>query len=208
MTYNRNIPQPTDKLSKSQVDLLNNFGQLAVSFGIDHYTYDNQTQYNGMHYKSSYVEQESDPNPPLTVDDVYTKVVNGLGELFYQRGGSSPSVPVQITRGNPFPYANNYTPQSGGGPVGTDFDAGATFLAGGILIQYGTVNTNQLTVKYPLTFSSSPYMIQLTLNGTQSAGARIALSVINESSTTSFSYFLTTVNTSANYVNWLAIGPG
>lgn len=51
MTFNPNIPQPTDDLSDSQGDLLTNNGALDTSFGIDHYKFSDPTSSNGFHNK-------------------------------------------------------------------------------------------------------------------------------------------------------------
>ena len=209
MAYNKDIPQKTDKLSRSQLDLLNNFQQLNTSFDIDHYTYDNTTPSNGFHRKVSLVEQAADPTPTTGTDDLYTKItppITGLGELYYVRGGSV--TPIQMTSGSPFPYTNNYIPVGSVSPVGTDFTAGATFLPGGVLIQYGQVKTNQTTVKYPIPFSSSPYSLQLTLKCIQNSGSsRVGTTVSSQSSVTSFTYQLLTVDITKDFINWIAMGP-
>lgn len=47
--FNANIPQPTDLISDSQNDLLNNNKSLDGIFGIDHYPFSNTTQNKGFH---------------------------------------------------------------------------------------------------------------------------------------------------------------
>jgi hypothetical protein len=50
MPYNPAIPQPADFLNiTSQPGLLANFGQLNVSFGVDHYPFSDLTANNGFH---------------------------------------------------------------------------------------------------------------------------------------------------------------
>ena len=53
MSFNKNIPQPTDRLSQSQQDLLNNNLQLNTSFGVNHFPFDDLTADNG---KNNFVQ--------------------------------------------------------------------------------------------------------------------------------------------------------
>lgn len=99
MAYKNNIPQSTDFLSDSQLDLLNNFQQLDVSFGIDHYTYSNLTVDNGKHNKVT---------TPLILGGVHPTTLAAepkfyamqdsveLGVLQYSRGPSD-AVPSPVT---------------------------------------------------------------------------------------------------------------
>ncbi len=49
MSFNPNIPQPSDELSDSQGDILTNFSTSNTSFGIDHYPFADLTANNGKH---------------------------------------------------------------------------------------------------------------------------------------------------------------
>ena len=53
MPYNANIPQPNDRISASQAQILGNFTQLQVDFGIDHITY-NAAANVGKHAKITF----------------------------------------------------------------------------------------------------------------------------------------------------------
>jgi hypothetical protein len=99
MVFKNNIPQPTDNLSDSQVDLLNNNSQLDTSFGIDHYTFSNLTVNNGKHNQVT---------TPLIVGGVHPVTAASepkfyamqdyaaVGVLQYSRGGSD-AVPTPVT---------------------------------------------------------------------------------------------------------------
>lgn len=85
MTYNPSIPQPTDRMSDSQAQLLANFTQLNTIFDAEHITFNSATD-NGEHKKITM-------NAPLGADpglsdpkaSVYTKTVAGDSELFYEK---------------------------------------------------------------------------------------------------------------------------
>lgn len=209
-SYQPGIPTGFVNLDQDYQNIQNNFTQLDTTYKVDHVPLTQPTN-NGFHLKASLVEQIVDPIPPVGVDTLYTKVFGSpmAGELFYVRGGAG--TPIQMTSGDIFPYTNNYTPIRSPAvpPVGTAFSAGSTFLPGGFLMQYGTVDASKTTVIYPFLFSSAPFMIQLTLKGTQAgSSSRIALSVFSESNPSQFVYEITiTSGVTANYVNWLAIGP-
>lgn len=62
MPYTNNIPQPTDNLSASQADILENFSQLDIQYGSsgDHVAFTAGTN-NGKHKKATMVEQSPSP---------------------------------------------------------------------------------------------------------------------------------------------------
>lgn len=211
MSFNKNIPQPTDRLAKSQQDLLSNNLQLNTSFGINHYPFDDVTSNNGKHTYVQLVNRLLIP-PMLSAgeDTLYTKATTGQGELYFTRDNSG--VEVQMTNLNPFPYTNNYTPESGGGPVGLAFSAGTSFIAGGLLVQYGIVApaTDGIIVKYPYNFKSNgvdtlAYSIQLTF--AELVGAASVVSVGSGAGTTNKQFILRMAIATSARVFWIAIGP-
>ena len=64
MTYNPNIPQGSDDISVSQVDLLGNFGSLNTVYAVDHVAYDAMTNL-GKHNKVTFVRQSVTPPIPV-----------------------------------------------------------------------------------------------------------------------------------------------
>ncbi len=217
MPFNSSIPQANDRLAKSQQDLLGNNKQLDTSFGINHYAFSDVTSFNGMHKQCQLVEQPSAPNPVISTDSLYTFVTpQPLGELFFQRGsGGPPNTPIQLTNGDIFPLTNNYTPQAGGGPVGTKFNAGATFLPGGLFYQYGTFKAVLVlsaisgTIKFLRTFTNAASVV-VTISPickTTGTSDRRTISVKDGSiTTTQFQYNFDSA--SADYVGftWTAVG--
>jgi hypothetical protein len=193
MPFNPNIPQATDRLAKSQQDLLQNNQQLNTSFGINHYAFSDLTANNGMHKQCQLVEL-SNPAPVSGTDSVYCAVAGSpsLGELFYVRGGGG--TPIQMTSGN---ILNNGATE-----------IGYTFLPGGLLLQWGKIAPASTTVNFPTAFSAAPYNIQLSAVASQGSGARIILSLFSKTST-NFVYQITQAGTvTTALVLWMAIGPG
>lgn len=196
MVFNKNIPQPGDRLSQSQQDLLNNNLQLNTSFSVNHYAFDDQTVNNGMHHECQLVEQLANPNPIVGTDSLYTKVSGAIpkGELFYQRGTNGvPNTPIQLTFGDPLGLANGYT-----------------FLPGAILIQWGqttasgTGTRNILFAASNINFPTSCFHVFAQMETLP--GAAFAWGV-QSVSTTGFS--LRTVSTSipsGTPFSWFAIG--
>lgn len=108
MTFKNNIPQPTDNLSDSQVDLLNNMSQLDTSFGVDHYTFSDLTANNGFHNQITtpvYVATPSTglpPNSTATLAKMYGfQDSPNIGVINYSRGwdlvNMVPAVPTPLT---------------------------------------------------------------------------------------------------------------
>jgi hypothetical protein len=101
--YNPNIPQPTDRLNVSQTQLLQNFGQLDTSFGIDHYKFSDLTANNGFHNQVTtpgYVANPPTGLPPVTTNNPVMygfQVTAPLGILQFSRGPNN-AVPTPITQ--------------------------------------------------------------------------------------------------------------
>ena len=96
--YSPNIPQPTDVLAYSQLDMLNNFKEINNQYGLngdsnlnvgDHVEL-NETQDDriGLHKKTTLVVQGSDPSLSATESAMFCKNVT-QSELFYKRFGDA-----------------------------------------------------------------------------------------------------------------------
>ena len=98
--YNNAIPQPTDFLSVSQQDILNNFSQADISFGIDHYTFSDGTANNGKHNQVTTPIITGAAHPSTAADEpkfYAMKDSTNLGTLQYSRGPSD-AVTTPITK--------------------------------------------------------------------------------------------------------------
>lgn len=90
--YNPNIPQPTDRPSKSQSQILGNFGQANTIFGVDHVPFDDSTVANrGYHKKITIQNIGAAPVVPAGTCELYTEVdaQTGNQELFFKNSDSS-----------------------------------------------------------------------------------------------------------------------
>lgn len=102
MTFNPNIPNPTDLLSNSQPVLKTNNQALDNIFGIDHYKYSDLTVNKGFHNKVTtpiFVDSPPTGLPPVTTTNpvFYAfQQASNLGVLQFSRGPNN-SVPTPVT---------------------------------------------------------------------------------------------------------------
>lgn len=98
-SFNPSIPQPTDDLSDSQPEILDNFGQLDISFGIDHYTFSNQTSNNGKHNTVTTPIVAGSAHPTTAADEPRFYAMRDstpVGVIQYSRGPSD-AIPTPLT---------------------------------------------------------------------------------------------------------------
>ena len=95
MVYNPNIPQATDLISNSQVQILNNFSSIdstLLGFARNHYSLTDATN-GGLH---KLVVFPNSPTPPVltgTESAIYPKTVSGDQQLFFANAAGE----VQMT---------------------------------------------------------------------------------------------------------------
>lgn len=226
MAYQPNIPTGTVPLNQDYLNLQGNFSQLNITYGVDHVPLTDTTGIppagiTGMHtaihmVPVSTVASNAPNNQPINgytatpgAGQIFNAQINdGINTdeaLYFLSGGGRLT---QFTRNIlPGQFINNYTPQSGGGPVGVAFTAGSTFLPGGMLMQYGLrtgISTPSAgTVKFPFNFSSI-MGVQITpiLNGVP--GGAFSIGVRNVT-TTQFQYETVGSSTLTSFY-WTAIG--
>lgn len=139
MAYNPNIPQPTDILSQSQGDILDNFQAIDVWVDVDHVDFGSPDE--GKHNQVTFVVQGAQPTflageiglynflSPLTgVDELYITNQAGINTQL--------SASTLSTNANP---GNNIS--------------GWTYLPSGILLKWGNGTANGNT---PFTFPVGP----------------------------------------------------
>lgn len=103
MSYKANIPQPTDRISVSQNDLLHNFAALNTIFGFNHVTWDSVTN-NGKHTVVSLQRQTVAPTvgayPGNPIDGTDGAVygfnfsVTNRSELYYKNASTETAYPI------------------------------------------------------------------------------------------------------------------
>lgn len=89
MAYKNNIPQPTDALSQSQADMLNNFAAIQTLIDIDHVDFANSNQ--GQHNKVTFPVQGSAPSFAAGSVGLYNLAyaATSTNELFINRAAGS-----------------------------------------------------------------------------------------------------------------------
>jgi hypothetical protein len=126
MPYNANIPQPTDRISVSQGQILDNFAALQTSFGVNHVTYDAPSNI-GKHNVVTFPSQAAAPG-------LFAATEFGLYNMVYPRS----TVTELFVRRNNAPIGN-------GIPFTASFiNAGAvgyTMLPSGLQIKFGKLVT-------------------------------------------------------------------
>lgn len=99
-SYNPAVPQPSDILSDSQQDFLNNFTQLDTSFGIDHYTFSNGTADNGKHNQvtTPIISGSAHPTTSATENKFYAMQDSSNAGLIQYSRGISNATPTPVTK--------------------------------------------------------------------------------------------------------------
>ncbi len=202
MTFNPNIPRPTDLLSNSQGDLLANNGALNSTFSRNHIPLNVATN-NGKH---SFVELVfsnpvgSPPAPPLSSGGgtVYTKSVSSKAQLFFSPGSSGNQYQLTATdQANFSTFADNTT--------------GWTFLPGGLILQYGKDSISTIgsatTITFPYTFPSNVFSITFACINTQGNSPTANNIYVKDGSVTTSQF--KAINSSSGgttEIYWMAIG--
>jgi hypothetical protein len=206
MSFNPNIPRPTDLLSNSQADLLSNNTSLNTTFSKNHIPLNVATN-NGKH---TFVEMVNSSGLPagLVVNEgtLYTRSASSISNLYYTPDNSGNQ--YQLTRTNSAKFSTFATNTAYGG--GDIVSGGWTFLPGGMLFQYGVVNIQNspglTAVTYPLAFTNPAFMIQATAIVASSSGGDQTASIrINMGTTTGFNIGSTSSGNVTGF-SWMAIG--
>ncbi len=96
MTYNPDIPQPTDNPSQSQPLILDNFQELNDQYGIsgDHVEW-TASSGNGKHKRVTWIDQTASP-PTAGVNEVvaYSLTQSGITNPYYKRDNSATFYPL------------------------------------------------------------------------------------------------------------------
>lgn len=116
MVYKGNIPQPTDKLSASQPEILENYNQLGLLFAIDHASLTDATVANrGKHEQATLLHKAADASTAAGEGAIYT-VMDGTTQYLRYREESDGTVYNLATGGTDsivFAYATIHTTWGG-----------------------------------------------------------------------------------------------
>ena len=144
-TYTEDIPFEDNDPSTDQPDMKQNTNSIADILDVDMIGFGNVN--GGNHSRVTFVDQGSDPGSAATKLVLYSKSQASGSELFYQRDGVA--TPIQLTRNT----------------TGTNANGSYSYLAGGFLIQWGSVTAvnNSATVTFPLAFTAAPTSFTATV---------------------------------------------
>ncbi len=147
MTFNPNIPQPTDDLSDSQGQILTNFSSCNTSFGVNHYAFSDVTANNGKH---KFMQMPQQVAAPVTAGNELALVAidqSGETELCYRKPTNG--AVIQLTGVDVVSTQN-----------------GTTFLPGGMILKWGTftyANSTSTVVTFPIAFPNNCFSVQITV---------------------------------------------
>lgn len=204
MSFNPNIPLPTDFLSQSQQDILTNFQTSDTSQGVNHYQFSDVTANNGKH---KFLQMPENAAPTTAVDEgaVYTTVGSGPAEtnLWFRAedSGGGGGFEYQLTRVDAANSARF-------GKTSSTLPNGWTFLPGGLIYQWGRVlnpgSTGTVTfATNNISFPTTCFNLQLTSRHTDTNhSAFIAYTV--ELTNLIFRYRVSVSSTTELY--WVALG--
>lgn len=128
MAYNGNIPQPTDQMSQSQQDLLDNFTEINNFVNTDHGPFNGATQ--GQHVKVTL---------PNAAPPVFPNPNTDIG--FYNANGVTSTLPEGYVHKHIAGPANidvPFTESILGTNASPGLTSGWTYLPSGILLKWGT----------------------------------------------------------------------
>ena len=144
MTYEPNIPLSNDKISQSQVDLLQNFQQLNTRFGQDHVSFSTGTN-SGFHKQVTIpAVLPGDPVIATPGGVFYTKDVTGVTQAFFR----NQTTVTQLT-GLPQDLVSN----------------GSITFGAGLILKWGfqaSNGTKLLPVVFTTAFPANVFSIQVT----------------------------------------------
>lgn len=145
MTFDPKIPDAKDKLSKSQADLLANFGQLNTQFAVNHVAFDASTD-NGKHKTATFINQAAAPATLADEYAVFAQDDGGDSELYARPQLNAPS--YQVTKdGNLF---LGLLPV-----VAVNFDLAGTIQGSALNVSAGNVTIPGSAGSYLITFDTN-----------------------------------------------------
>lgn len=163
-SFLRNIPSGSVDLNIDYQNLQNNFNQSDTSFGVDHVAFSVPVN-NGYHTNIHSIPNSTttvNNNGPTNYPPTPPTATGGFGQVWSAQindGLSTDEALYWISGGNKsIQLTSNMVP---------DLDVGGngkTFMAGGLIVQWGFVNTPATSTFTTLTFSSNAHNIAFPKN--------------------------------------------
>ena len=192
--YNNNIPQPSDRPSDSQDDLLQNFQALKVFLDRNHVAIIDPTT-NTSEGKHRFLQMPEQVAVPSTADNegaLYVKEANGRSSLYFRQ--EKDGTEIQMTKQAPIKSAT-----------------GESFLPGGIIYKWGSTNfaaSTSQAVSFTGASFSAIYQVVATLARQSGSGTLDRKFNINDPTTAGFTGYVESAfsNGTTAKIVWVAIG--
>lgn len=190
--YNRDIPFATDSPAQDQPDMQENTNSIDNILAIDHISFNLS---NGGYHNVVHLTSQPPPATVPTIGEVYSTTTNDgitTSELFF----------FQNSAGNISQLTRNFTPIN----PAVNFGNGATVLAGGFILNYGTATQNTGgTVNFVRPFPFNVFSVVCTILENNNNRHFIQVKTANLTGFTVASRD-SSGNDEANTFSWIAIG--
>lgn len=187
MSYNPNIPQPTDELVDSQADILANFQEIETFVSVNHYDFASPNE--GKHKFVTMPVQSASPGTALGEVALFSKNnIAGVPQLWLQKQNIAPGG-----------TAIDFTTAT------VTLTQGGTNLPSGVVLKWGQGATvaNVQTVTFTTSFPTALLSIQVT--PAIAVGAAIYYGDINVTAYSATAFSVYSEGAAQNYC-WFAIG--
>lgn len=194
------IPNAPNDPADDQPKIKDNFANINSLFNVNHYLPGSVN--NGKHEKVEMPTAGTKPPSGLVASEatLYGKSANGASQVFFTPDTTNDE--YQLTRAITASFAKFSTNTALASANG---NGGWTFLPGGMLLQYGSFNPNtSINVSFPISFTGTPYSVQLTGSADNNSTFRAAVSTGSLSS--SGFTFEGSVSSHWNPIYFVAIG--
>lgn len=190
MAWTANIPQPNDRLSVSQGQLLGNCQRSDAVMAFDHYPFSDVTANAGFH-KSVRFPAGAAVATDLDVCALYAKTVGTRTQIFFRQDTDGAATEIQMTGRDPIRAQN-----------------GCTFLPGNMLLQWGhgtfPAGDNTVPIAFPVAFSAAAYSVVATRHSSNSDNRTLS---IEPGSTGAANVTFRRRHDDNPTFTWIAIGP-
>lgn len=195
MAYIPGKPAANDIPAQSQSILQTNSTEINTQFGYDHFAFDSVSN-NGKHHQCT-LHTEATPSNATGASDI-ALFCNPSLQLTFARpsGGSTIAMTTSVD-----PYNGNSS--------GNDVNRGASWLALGMMIQWGTrtgLGVGEFPVVFGTAFSITAFSVILQVQAGTSSTNTIAYIKNGTVSSTGFTIKVPTGSTVVDDIYWMAIG--
>lgn len=198
------IPNAPNDPADDQPKIKDNFANINSFLSVDHIS--PGAVNNGKHLQVQLISQA----PPAFISgfgNLYSNTIGGVSQLFFSPDNSTNN--YQLTRAIAASFALFGANSAYGTPPATfTQNGGWTFLPGNLLFQYGFYGKagatgTSGTVQFPVTFTTGPFSINLSLYR-NSGNQTFTINSLIPPTTSSFSFLTSSAGSDGFY--WTAVG--